>query len=406
MLQVLKAKSGKTSREVKKVAEKEGIKPGKLRKNLARGHAVIPKNNGRATEPTGVGKNLRVKVNANVGVSESRGTVKGEVKKALTAVKYGADAVMDLSIGSKSRKTRKAILKAVDVPVGTVPVYDAKEISEDSVFKSVEQHLKDGVDFVTVHCGVTKQSVKAMKKQRRLIPMVSRGGSIIADYIIRTDQENPLYQEYDYLLELASQYDATLSLGDGMRPGCLKDATDRPQIKELEILGELVKRARKAGVQAMVEGPGHIPIHEIQKNVELEKKICDGAPFYVLGPLVIDTGAGHDHITGAIGGAIAAMHGTDFLCYVTPAEHVGLPSEEDVKQGVIASKIAAHAGDVSRGIDVHKDHSISKARADLNWDVQIKHAIDPTKFACYNLKEKTPCSMCDSYCPIKRLKKK
>lgn len=405
MTQMLEAKNGKTTPEVSEIAKNEGIDPKLLMKRLASGYIVIPKNARHEIRVIGIGQGLRVKVNANIGLSESRGTIQGEVEKARVAVEAGADTVMDLSIGSKSQKTRKAILKAVNVPIGTVPVYESKDMTEDSVFKAIENHLKDGIDFVTVHCGVTKESVEAMEQQKRLIPMVSRGGSIIAKYILDTGQENPLYSNYDHLLDLAREHDATLSLGDGMRPGCLKDATDQPQLKELEILGKLVKRAREANVQTMVEGPGHIPLHQIEHNVKLEKQLCDGAPFYVLGPLVTDIGVGWDHLVGAIGGAIAAMHGTDFLCYVTPAEHVGLPEKQDVKEGVIASKIAAHAADLTRGIDIEKDHAMSTARANLEWQKQVDYAIDPSKFSCYALKNRVPCSMCDSYCPIKRLKK-
>jgi phosphomethylpyrimidine synthase len=406
LLQLEEAKKGRASDEVGQVAKKERVSSELVRQRVASGRVVIPKNATHRIPAMGIGQGLRVKINANVGLSETRGTVRGEVEKAKIAVEAGADTVMDLSVGKQTRKSRKAILRAVNVPVGTVPIYDSNSMTEDSVFKAIEAHLHDGIDFITVHCGVTKESVLALKKQKRLIPMVSRGGAIIAEYVMDTGNENPLYDNYDYLLELARQYDATLSLGDGMRPGCLHDATDRPQLKELEILGRLVKRARKANVQAMVEGPGHIPLNQIEENIKLEKKLCSGAPFYVLGPLVIDTGVGWDHLVGAIGGALAAMHGADFLCYVTPAEHVGLPNKEDVRQGVIASKIAAHAVDVTRGFDIHKDHAISKARANLDWSRQVEYAIDPSKFSCYALKNRVPCSMCGSYCPIKRLKKK
>lgn len=404
MTQIEEARKGNATNELKQIAKKEGIPEKKLMKQVSDGKVVVTKNIKRENA-LAIGQGTRVKINANIGLSETRGTIKGEIEKAQVAVEAGAHAVMDLSIGSKSRDSRKAIIKAIDVPIGTVPVYESKDITADSVFKSVERHLKDGVDFITVHCGVTKESVESLEKQDRLIPMVSRGGSIIAKYIMDTGEENPLYKEYDYLLELAKEYDATLSLGDGMRPGCLKDATDSPQLKELEILGQLVKRARAKDVQSMVEGPGHIPLHEVEKNIKLEKQLCHEAPFYVLGPLVIDTGVGWDHLVSAIGGAVAALHGADFLCYVTPAEHVGLPEKEDVKQGVIASKIAAHAADITRGFDIDQDHAISKARSELEWKKQVDYAIDPSKFSCYKLKNRAPCSMCDSYCPIKRLKK-
>lgn len=402
---MLKAKQETNTPEIEQVAKKEGLETSLIRGKIASGRIVIPKNIKHDIPAIGIGEGLRVKVNANIGLSESKSSIAEEVEKARVAVEAGADAVMDLSIGSKTQETRKAIIKAVNVPIGTVPVYESKDMTEDSIFKAIERHLHDGVDFITVHCGVTKESVEALEKQKRTIPMVSRGGSIIAKYIMDTGEENPLYSNYDYLLELAKQYDATLSLGDGMRPGCIKDATDTPQLKELEILGNLVTRAREANVQTMVEGPGHIPLNEIEENVKMQKRLCQGAPFYVLGPLVTDIGVGWDHLVGAIGGAIAAMHGTDFLCYVTPAEHIGLPEKEDVRQGVIASKIAAHVADLTRGIDIHKDHAMSKARANLEWEKQVDYAIDQSKFSCYALKNRTPCSMCDSYCPIKRLKK-
>jgi len=401
---MVEAKRGQTSPEVNELAKKEGVTRKFLKKEIAAGRIVVLKNVVRDIPVVGVGKGLRVKVNANIGVSETRSNTATEVKKALTAVSYGADTIMDLSIGSKARKTRKAVIKSVKAPLGTVPVYDCRSISEDCVFKAVERHLKDGVDFVTVHCGVTKESVGVLKRNKRMIPVVSRGGGLIAEYILKTGEENPLYENFDYLLELAKKYDATLSLGDGLRPGAIYDATDKAQLKELEILGKLVKRARKASVQTMVEGPGHIPLDGIEKNVALEKKLCSGAPFYVLGPLVTDIGVGYDHIVGAIGGALAAFYGADFLCYVTPSEHMGLPGKDDVRLGVVASKIAAHAADITRGIDIGKDHSMSKARSELNWSVQHKYAIDPSKLERYRLTNENPCSMCDSYCPIKRLR--
>lgn len=403
--------------EVKAIAEEEKVSPEKLVRRLGRGEVVIVRNVAREVKPLGIGKGLRTKINANIGSSPKVYDVELELRKAKVAVGYGADTLMDLSTGGDIDRIRQMILKSVNVPVGTVPIYQAGieavkkkgaivDMDEDDMFNAIKKHADDGVDFVTVHVGVTKENVKRLIESKRIIPMVSRGGVFHAAWIIHHDQENPLYKNYDYLLEIAKEYDLTLSLGDGLRPGCIHDATDVPQISELVTIGHLVERARKKGVQVIVEGPGHVPIHEIAANIKLQKAMCKEAPFYVLGPLVTDVAPGYDHIVGAIGGAIAALEGADFLCYVTPAEHLGLPSEEDVKLGVIAAKIAAHVADIAKlgGHIVEWDHEMARARVSLDWDKQFSLAIDPEKARSLHerlsLKEAV-CTMCGEYCAMK-----
>ena len=325
---------------------------------------------------------------------------------------------MDLSTGPQLLEFREKIMGAVDVPIGTVPIYEAgvvtlnkgREIIDmdaDDIFKSIEHQAKDGVDFMTLHCGITRDLVEKLQKANRIMGIVSRGGTFLASWILHNEMENPLYENYDYLLELALEYDISLSLGDGLRPGCLSDATDTPQVQELVTLGTLVKRAQEAGVQSMVEGPGHVPLNQVRANMEIQKTLCHGAPFYVLGPIVTDLAPGYDHITGAIGGAIAASSGADFLCYVTPAEHLSLPSLEDVKEGVIASKIAAQAADVALGLDIawEKERAMSKARKNFDWEGQFNLAFDGVKPRHYRNKCKLDddemCAMCGEYCAVK-----
>jgi len=416
------ARRGVISEEMRYIAEREDVSAESVRRKVAEGRIVIPKNVNREFPPIGIGEGLRVKVNANIGTSRDLCDVNLELRKAEAAIEAGADTIMDLSTGGDLDEIRRRILRAVEVPLGTVPIYQAAieaqsrrgaivEMTEDDIFNVIERHAKDGVDFMTVHCGVTRESVERVIRQRRLLGIVSRGGTFLTAWIIHNQEENPLYANYDYLLEIAREYDVTLSLGDGLRPGCIHDATDKPQIQELLIIGELVKRAREAGVQAMVEGPGHIPLDQIEMNVKLEKSICDGAPFYVLGPLVTDVAPGYDHIVGAIGGALAAMAGADFLCYVTPSEHLALPSVEDVREGVIAAKIAAHAADLvrRREMEAHWDYEISKARADLDWERQFKYAIDPLKARMIrgsrSPRQREVCTMCGEFCAIKLLKR-
>jgi phosphomethylpyrimidine synthase len=411
------AKCSVATSEMKKVARDEGKSIEQIAKALASGRIIIPRNVKRENvEVKGIGEGLRTKVNANVGTSPDYSNIDEEVEKARVAVKYGADTVMDLSVGGNIDEVRRRIIRAVSVPIGTVPIYQAGvkaaergsvvDMNFDDVFNAIRRHAGDGVDFVTVHCGVTRDAVKALQRSGRLMDMVSRGGSFIAAWILHNDKENPLYSEFDYLLELAREFDLTLSLGDGMRPGCLADASDRAQFQELLTLGELVERAWAEDVQVMVEGPGHLPLNHIEANVKLEKTICKGAPFYVLGPIVTDIAPGYDHIVGAIGGAIAAWAGADFLCYVTGSEHVCLPTIEDVKEGVIAAKIAAHVADIVKGIDVERDAAMARARKELNWAKQFELAIDPEK--ARELRQRRPplldpsvCAMCGKFCAIK-----
>ncbi|MGN1362145.1 MAG: phosphomethylpyrimidine synthase [Methanobrevibacter sp.] len=418
MTQMTEAKKGNITPEMKAVSKYEKIDVETIRRGIAKGTIVIPKNINRDTDVRGIGSGLSTKVNANIGSSSKIEDKDLEVKKAKLAVEYGADAVMDLSTGPKLNEFRKAILNAVDVPLGTVPIYEAgahtlnanKEIidmDEDLIFKVIESQAKEGVDFMTLHCGITKELVPKIQAQKRKMGIVSRGGTFLASWILHNEKENPLYENYDYLLELALEYDITLSLGDGLRPGCLFDASDIPQIQELVNLGGLVKRAQAKGVQTMVEGPGHVPLNQIQANMELEKTLCHGAPFYVLGPITTDIAPGYDHITSAIGGAIAASNGADFLCYVTPAEHLSLPSLDDVKEGVIASKIAAEAADVALGIDcaLEREKAMAEARREFDWDKQFELAIDKSKPRVYKNKckidDEEMCAMCGEFCAVK-----
>ena len=420
--QMESAKRGQITEEMRIVAEYEGESAEVICQRIAEGTVIITRNVVRENvHPLGIGKGLRTKVNANVGTSQDLCDPNLEVEKAKVAVKYGADTVMDLSTAGDLDKIRQAIIKAVKVPVGTVPIYQAAieaakkkgsiiHMTEDDIFNTIEKHAKDGVDFMTVHCGVTQQIVKKLAEHPRLMGLVSRGGTFLAAWILHHNKENPLYANYDYLLEIARKYDFAISLGDGLRPGCIFDSTDWAQVQELLTIGELVERARAANVQAMVEGPGHLPLQDVAANVQLEKSICKGAPFYVLGPVVTEVAPGYDHIVGAIGGALAGFAGADFLCYVTPAEHLGLPTLEDVKEGVIAAKIAAHAADIAKlGAKASaQDLAMAKARASLDWKGQFENAIDPEKAKKIHgrIKPKSPetCSMCSKYCAIKILK--
>lgn len=422
MTQLELAKQGVLSPQQKHVADVEGVSEEFVLTNVAEGKIVIPANvNHRNLVPCGIGQGLRVKVNANIGTSSDFGTVESELEKLRVAIKFGADAVMDLSTGGDIPAIRRAIIKASHLPVGTVPIYQAGieaierrgaivNMTVDDIFAAIEQQARDGVDFMTVHCGVTMTTIERLKRQRRLTDVVSRGGAFLIGWMLHNDRENPLYEHFERLLDIAREYDVTLSLGDGMRPGSLADATDRPQVEELIVLGELVERAREAGVQVMVEGPGHLPLDQIVANVQLEKSLCRGAPFYVLGPLVTDVAAGYDHIAAAIGAAIAAASGADFLCYVTPAEHLSLPDSEDVKAGVIASRIAAHAADIVRGIKgaANWDRKMSSARKNLDWELQAKLALDPERVRAVHEKYGSSgpaCSMCGKYCAMALVEK-
>lgn len=417
MTQLELAKEGIISPQMEVVAQHEGVEAEFVRQGVARGTIVIPANTKHTSlVPCGIGQGLRTKVNANIGASSDFGNIDTELEKLRVAIDCGADAVMDLSTGSNISAIRQAIVAASSVPIGTVPIYQAGikaieshgaivKMTVDDLFTGIEEHIYDGVDFITVHCGVTRSAIARLKQQRRVVDVVSRGGAFLIGWILYNERENPLYEYYDRLLELAREFDVTLSLGDGMRPGSLADATDRAQIEELLTLGELVQRAQQAGVQVMVEGPGHLPLNQIEANVQLQKSICKGAPFYVLGPLVTDVGAGYDHITGAIGGAIAAAAGTDFLCYVTPAEHLSLPDSEDVRQGVIASRIAAHAGDIVKGVkDAQEwDRKMSVARKKLDWEEQARLSLDTELSRQVHSKHASAgkaCSMCGEYCAM------
>lgn len=418
MTQLEAARQGIVTEEMIKAAEYEGIASELLREGIAKGEIVLPKNiNHQMERPLAVGKGLSTKVNANIGTSDAYPEIDKELEKLAVAVKVGAHSVMDLSTGGEIDDARKAIVNASPVMIGSVPLYQALvdaqekgrgmvEMTEDDIFGAIERHCADGVDFITVHCGVTLDVIKDLRFHGRVMDIVSRGGSFMTAWMLHNQKENPLYTQFDRLLEITHQYDVTLSLGDGLRPGCLADASDSPQIKELLILGELVKRARAAGVQVMVEGPGHVPYDQIEANMKMQQTVCDNAPFYVLGPLVTDVAPGYDHITSAIGGTLAAVSGADFLCYVTPAEHLGLPTLEDVKEGVIASRIAAHSADIVKGVKGawEWDLEMAKARKNLDWERQIELAIDPER-ASRIRKEKSEdsqtCSMCGKYCAYK-----
>jgi phosphomethylpyrimidine synthase len=416
------AKRGQLTPQIKRVAQQESMSPDIIGQYVAEGKIAIPSNiNHHGLLPCGIGKELSVKVNANIGTSSEFGNIDSELEKLSIATRFGADAIMDLSTGGYISTIRRSIVAASTLPVGTVPIYQAGieaiekhgaivNMSVDDVFTVIEQQAKDGVDFITVHCGVTRAAIERLKQQRRLTDVVSRGGAFLIGWMLYNEQENPLYEYFDRLLDIARKYDVTLSLGDGMRPGSIADATDRAQVEELITLGELVDRAREAGVQTMVEGPGHLPLNQIATNVQLEKSLCHEAPFYVLGPLVTDIGAGYDHITAAIGGAIAAASGADFLCYVTPTEHLSLPDVEDVKIGVIASRIAAHAADIVRGTKraIEWDRKMSIARKNLDWESQSALSLDPEKVKKVHSKHSSggpACSMCGKYCAMALVEK-
>lgn len=416
----VKTKTGKPD-VLEQVARRERVSPARLRASVAAGRVVLLGSRLRKIKPVAVGEGTRVKVNANIGTSPDRCDIGQELAKLRAAVRAGTDTVMDLSVGGDVDEVRRAVLSESSVPVGTVPIYqvalDARgrrrswlQARPREILAGVEKHLQDGVDFITVHCGVTRGNIERLRATGRVCGIVSRGGSMTAEWMKYNRRENPLYEYYDELLAMAKQYGAALSIGDGLRPGALADATDEAQVAELLTIGELVARARAAGVQAMVEGPGHVPLDQIEANVRLEKQLCDGAPFYLLGPLVTDSAAGYDHIAGAIGGALAAWFGADFLCYVTPSEHLGLPGVEDVRQGVIASLIAGHAADIARRHPpaVRRDLRMSKARAALDWPGMWKEAIDPerarTVFEASRSRTDRVCTMCGEFCAIKRTK--
>jgi phosphomethylpyrimidine synthase len=398
--------------EMEQAARREGLDPGVIRQGLARGTLVVPANrNHCGLQSIAIGQGVKIKINANIGTSPHDVDLEKEVAKLEAALKYGADAVMDLSTGGNLDEIRAALLSQCPVPFGTVPIYhvmtEAKSIEAvkgDWFLDMVDHHARQGVDFVTVHCGVTRSAIPLLKK--RVTGVVSRGGSFLVAWMRCHQRENPLFADYDRLLDICKDYDVTISLGDGLRPGCLADATDKAQVHELKILGDLVKRAWAKGVQVMVEGPGHVPLGAIRKNMRLQQKYCANAPFYVLGPLVTDVASGYDHIAGAIGGALAATLGASFLCYLTPAEHLKLPSVEDVIDGVVASRIAAHAADLALGIPGAADWDLkmSRARRALDWDTQIQLSVNPQKARAYrdlSQAREDQCTMCGRFCAMK-----
>ncbi|UCB53465.1 MAG: phosphomethylpyrimidine synthase ThiC [Candidatus Zixiibacteriota bacterium] len=404
--------------DIKRVAKEEGLAPAFIERGVAEGSIVILRNKLHGwSKPVGVGKGLKTKINVNLGTSPDRIDYDLELEKVRLSMEMGVDTVMDLSTGGEIRDLRLKVLKESKIPVGTVPIYEAVcglakngrtllEMTKDSLFSVIEDHLKSGVDFLTVHCGLTRRAIPIIDEKRRATGIVSRGGSFLYRWMKHNNRENPLYEYYDELLDMTKEYNATLSLGDGLRPGSIADSTDRTQVEELLILGELVERARDRGVQAMVEGPGHIPIQEIEANVLLEKKLCSGAPFYVLGPLVIDCAPGYDHIVSAIGGAVAASAGADFLCYVTPSEHLGLPDLDDVREGIIASKIAGHAADVAKGVKAarRQDALISQARKDFDWERMMALSLDPKRAKRKRgaiESDYKKCTMCGQFCAMR-----
>lgn len=418
MTQKEEVRKGNATLPLKKIAEEEKISAEILFDLVSQGKVVIPFNiNHKPKKPAGIGQKLRTKVNVNIGTSMDYPQVENELKKVRVLLKYGSDTLMDLSTGGNLKEIRLKILQNSPLPLGTVPVYQAAieaierrgsivHMTEEDLFATIEAQAQEGVDFMTVHCGLTLKAIERLRNQGRVADIVSRGGAFHFAWMLHNDKENPLYANFDRLLEIARKYDVTLSLGDGLRPGSILDATDRPQIEELLTLGELVKRAWEQDVQVMVEGPGHVPLDQIEMNIKLQKRLCNEAPFYVLGPLVTDIAPGYDHIVAAIGGAVAAASGADFLCYVTPAEHLGLPSVSDVKEGLIASKIAAHAADIVKGIPeaLQRDLKLSEARKKLDWATQQKLSIDPHKFKKVREKRKTrtkACSMCGEFCAMR-----
>jgi phosphomethylpyrimidine synthase len=422
MTRIEVAKKGIVTDDVKVVAAAEGITPEQLSEDIAAGVSVIPINLNHKITPIGIGRNMRTKINANIGTSKDKISIDDEMEKLDVLVKYGADAVMDLSTGGPIKELRNMMLRRSPIAVGTVPIYEAavraaeqkgsiSRMTPDDLFGVIEEHAAEGVDFVTVHSGLTMRAVERLKKEGRILDIVSRGGSFLLEWMIYNEKDNPLYEQYDRLLEIALKYDMTLSLGDGMRPGCLADATDRTQIEELLTLGELRDRSVEANVQVIIEGPGHVPLNQVELNVKLEKEICKGAPFYVLGPLVTDIGMGYDHITAAIGGAVAGAAGADFLCYVTPSEHIRLPSIDDVKEGVIVSKLAAHAADIAKGIKgaMDADIKMAKCRKALDWNGQIAMSLNPDKVREWRAEvpptETEVCSMCGEFCAIRTVER-
>lgn len=412
------ARQGIITPQMEAAAKKEQIEVRELQKLMAQGKAVIPANKlHTCLEPNAIGSMLKTKINVNLGTSRDWKDLDMELEKVNDAVKMGAESIMDLSSFGDTQKFRRKLTSQCPAIIGTVPIYDAvvyyhkplKEITSQEWIDIVEMHAKDGVDFMTIHVGINKATAGRFKKNKRLTNIVSRGGSIIFAWMEMTGEENPFYEHYDHILEICREYDVTLSLGDACRPGCIADAGDISQIEELVTLGELTKRAWEKDVQVIIEGPGHMALNQIEANMKIQQTICQGAPFYVLGPLVTDIAPGYDHITAAIGGAIAAANGASFLCYVTPAEHLRLPDVDDVKEGIIASKIAAHAADIAKGIKgaADWDRQMSTARKNLDWEEMFRLSIDPEKARRYRAQAKPEkedtCSMCGNFCAVKNM---
>ena len=423
MTQLKMARRGRISEEVEVCARQEGVAPEFIRKGVEDGTIVVVRNKRHDTvQPVAIGKGIKTKINVNIGTSKDHMDLDLELEKVKVAETAGSDAIMDLSTGGDVGMIRKEIIKRTSLIVGTVPIYQVAtkmmekgkaivEMTADDLFDAIEENGRDGVDFITVHCGVTRRSVACIEKEGRVLGIVSRGGSILERWMRYNEKENPLYEDFDRLCEIAARHDMVLSLGDGLRPGCLADATDRGQIQELILLGELTERARERGVQVMIEGPGHVPIKDIEANMRLQKSLCHGAPFYVLGPLPTDIAPGYDHITAAIGGAIAGSAGADFLCYVTPAEHLRLPTLEDVREGTIASKIAAHIADIAKGVPgaFEQDLLMAQYRKNFDWDGQVQISLDPEKAGAFLERSQSAgeegCTMCGEFCAIKLGKK-
>lgn len=422
MTAIQSARSGILTPEMILAASHEEVDPEHIRQGVADGTVVVPKNRARSFPSVrGIGRGLRTKVNANIGASPQRSNVQVEIEKLDAAVSHGADAVMDLSLGDDLKTIRAEILRRSSVMVGTVPIYetvydllrkgkDVTDMTIEDYLGTVREQAESGVDFMTVHAGVNLRALRALESAGRHLDIVSRGGSMLVAWMRRNRRESPLFEHFDEILDILASCDVTVSLGDGMRPGSTLDATDRPQMEELVTLGELAERARDKGVQVIIEGPGHVPLHMVEENVRLEKALCKGAPFYVLGPLVTDCAAGYDHIAGAIGGALAAYHGADFLCYVTPSEHLGLPDVAQVVEGVVASRIAAHAADLARGIShaVERERLMARARRELAWETQYGLSFNPSY--ARRIRESSgaahadTCTMCGEFCAIRRMR--
>jgi phosphomethylpyrimidine synthase len=420
MLEMEAARRGTVTDDLAAVAREEGLDAAELARRVADGTVVVVRNKRGSQRPLGLGRGLRTKVNANIGTSADASDLETELKKLDAAVEAGADAVMDLSTGGDIDAIRRALGARSPVAVGTVPIYQAAirakragkgavNMTAEEMLGAVRDHAEDGVDFVTVHCGVTLEVAEHCRRTPRIADVVSRGGAFLMEWMARHQAENPLYERYDDLLDLAAAYDLTLSLGDGLRPGALADANDAAQIAELTVIAELVQRAREKGIQAIVEGPGHVPLHLVASSVELEKSLCQGAPFYVLGPLVTDVALGYDHVGAAIGGAVAGAAGADFLCYVTPAEHLRLPTVEDVREGVYTLRIAAHAADIAKGVAGARDwdDDLSRARKALDWSRVIEASLDPEKARAYRDASRPAdsdlCTMCGEFCAVRKM---